>query len=443
MTKRPFTIISILLLLLLGITFGYLLGVRHDTPPCTPGAVTERIEHEQLFTCPMHPDFIQEGPGSCPICGMDLVSKDEEVKQVDGLVAIDPVTVQNIGVRTEVVQKRSLSRVIRTVGRVTYDERKIFHIHTKFSGWIEKLHVNFTGQSVRHNQPLISIYSPELVATQKEYLQAYDYHQSMETSGFDDVRARSASLLVATRRRLELWDITEAQIKRLEETREIKRSMVIYAPSNGIVVTMEAAREGMYVDPGMNLYTIADISQVWVEADIYEYELPWIQVGQTATMILSYYPGKEYEGAITFIYPFLEAKTRTLKIRLEFENSDLELKPDMYANVLISSDITKDGVAVPIQAVIYSGKRNIIIIDRGEGLFEPREVTIGVEAEGYYHILKGVKEGEKVVTSAQFLIDSESNMRAAISSMKEPGEEIEEFDPDLDMRDMTMEDIGM
>ncbi len=238
---------------------------------------------------------------------------------------------------------------------------------------------------------------------------------------------------------MELWGISSSQIKGLEETQEIQKNMTIYSPISGVVVKMEAARKGMYVEPGMNLYTIADISRVWVEADIFEYELPWIKLCQKATMTLSYYLGKDYQGKITFINPFLEPKTRTVKIRLEFDNSDFELKPDMYANMMISSEITKSGLAVPIQAVIHSGKRDIVVIARGEGKFESREVKVGAEAEGYYQILEGIKEGEKVVTSAQFLIDSESNLRAAITMMQEP--EKEEPDLDLDMTDLTMEDI--
>jgi RND family efflux transporter MFP subunit len=242
---------------------------------------------------------------------------------------------------------------------------------------------------------------------------------------------------------LELWDITLAQIKKLEESGEVQKNMILYSPSNGIVARMEAAREGRYVQPGMNLYSIADISRVWVEADIYEYEFPWVKLGQKATMTLSYYPGKEYEGKITFINPFLEPKTRTVKVRLEFDNPDFELKPDMYVNVMISSQITKEGLAVPIQAVIHSGKRNLLVIDRGEGRFEPREVKVGAEAEGYYHILEGIKEGEKVVTSAQFLIDSESNLKAALTMMKETEKgEGSDIDPDLDMSDLTMDDHG-
>jgi len=475
---------GMLFLIVVVFLMGYLTGEmpsmkeENGAPTLTTAKESEK---DQLYSCGMHPFYTQEGPGTCPICtmnltpvkktgkkkgerkikhwrapmdptylsdkpgkspmGMDLVPVYEEEREEEGLVTIDPVTVQNIGVRTEEVRKRPLHRVIRTVGGITYDERKIYHIHTKFTGWIEKLHVNFTGQKVRRGDQLIAIYSPDLVSTQKEYLQAFEYHQSMQKSDFGEIRAGGESLLEATRRRLELWDITSSQIERLEETGIIQKNMVLYSPSNGIVVKMEAAREGMYVQPGMNLYTIADISRVWVEADIYEYELPWIKVGQKALMTLSYYPGKEYEGTITFVNPFMEPKTRTVKIRLEFDNPSFELKPDMYANIMISSDIAKEGLAVPIQAVIHSGKRDIVIIDRGEGRFESREVKVGAEAEGYYQILEGVKEGDSVVTSAQFLIDSESNLKAAISMMQEPKKEKSELDTDLDMSDLTMEDM--
>jgi len=486
MAKRKFRIIETLVIATIVFVMGYFIGERQSlkTAKKTLALTVEKgTEEKQLYSCGMHPFYVQEGPGNCPICGMklipvkkseksekekkgkrkikywrapmdpnyisdkpgkspmgmDLIPVYEDEEEEEGLITIDPVTVQNIGVKIEVVKRRPLYRVIRTVGRITYDERRIYHIHTKFTGWIDKLYVNFTGQRVRRGEPLIAIYSPDLVSTQKEYLQTLDYYESLQESSFDEIRKGGKSLLEATQRRLELWGISSSQIKGLEETQEIQKNMTIYSPISGVVVKMEAARKGMYVEPGMNLYTIADISRVWVEADIFEYELPWIKLCQKATMTLSYYLGKDYQGKITFINPFLEPKTRTVKIRLEFDNSDFELKPDMYANMMISSEITKSGLAVPIQAVIHSGKRDIVVIARGEGKFESREVKVGAEAEGYYQILEGIKEGEKVVTSAQFLIDSESNLRAAITMMQEP--EKEEPDLDLDMTDLTMEDI--
>ncbi|MDY6861961.1 MAG: efflux RND transporter periplasmic adaptor subunit, partial [Thermodesulfobacteriota bacterium] len=318
MPERKTKTIGILFLFFIVFLLGYFVGemqpVKTEKDSHSIFVKTETNE-KQLYTCGMHPHYKQEGPGNCPICGMkltpvrgtkkkkrgerkikywrapmdpayisdkpgkspmgmDLIPVYEDEDKEDGLVTIDPVMVQNIGVRTEVVKKKSLYRVVRTVGRITYDERKIYHIHTKFTGWIDKLYVNFTGQKVRRGEPLIAIYSPDLVSTQQEYLQAMDYYKTLRESGFEEVRKGGESLLDATRRRLELWDIAPSQIKRLEETREIQKNMILYSPSNGVVVKMEAAREGMYVQPGMNLYTIADISRVWVEADIYEYELP-------------------------------------------------------------------------------------------------------------------------------------------------------------------------
>jgi len=484
MTKQKTKIIGIIFLATIIFVMGYFTGeITQKKIVKEPTTLVggEKPGEEQDYTCGMHPFYVQKGPGNCPICGMkltpvkqdtqkkkgerkikywrapmdptyisdkpgkspmgmDLIPVYEDEGEEEGLVKIDPVTIQNIGVRTEIVKKRPLHRNVRAVGRITYDEKRIFHVHTKITGWIDKLYVNFTGESVHQGQPLISIYSPDLVSTQKEYLQALDYRKSIKESSFETIRESGESLVDATRRRLELWDITPQQIKTLEETRNIRKNMTLYSPIRGIVVKMESAREGMYVQPGMNLYTIADISRVWVEGAIYEYELPWIHLGQKAFMTLSYYPGKEYAGKITFINPFLEEKTRTIKVRLEFDNPDFELKPDMYVDVMLSSDITREGIGVPTQAVIFSGKRNLVVIDRGEGRFEPREVKVGAEAEGYYQILEGVKEGEKVVTSAQFLIDSESNLKAAIAMMQEP-KKGSNLDTDLDMSDLSMKDI--
>ena len=483
MTRKT-KIIGIAFIITIVFVMGYLAGQRGQKkivkePSTLVGG--EKPSEEQDYTCGMHPFYVQKGPGNCPICGMkltpvkpgaqkkkeerkikywrapmdptyisdkpgkspmgmDLIPVYEDEGEEEGLVKIDPVTIQNIGVRTETVTKRALHRIVRTVGRITYDEKRIFHVHTKITGWIDKLYVNFTGEAVRRGQPLISLYSPDLVSSQKEYLQALDYRKSIQKSGFESIRESGESLVDATRRRLELWDITPQQIKILEETRNIQKNMTLYSPVRGIVVKMEGAREGMYVQPGMNLYTIADISRVWVEGAIYEYELPWIHLGQKAFMTLAYYPGKEYAGKITFINPFLEEKTRTVKVRLEFDNPDFELKPEMYADVMLSSDITREGIGVPTQAVIFSGKRNLVVIDRGEGRFESREVKVGAEAEGYYQVLEGVKEGEKVVTSAQFLIDSESNLKAAIAMMQEPKKE-SRMNTDLDMTDFSMKDI--
>ncbi len=314
------------------------------------------------------------------------------------------------------ITKKILKRDIRTVGRVTYDEKKVAYINTKVGGWIEKLYVDYEGQKVKQGDPLLEIYSPELVSTQQEYLLALEYDQKMKESNIKEISSRSQTLVNSARKRLEYWDVPEKHIKELERTGKVKKNLMIHSPATGVIIH-KTALEGKYVKPGENLYRIADLSKIWVYADVYEYELPWVKVGQKADMELSYLPGKSFSGTITYIYPYLESKTRTAKVRLEFANPVQELKPNMYADVNIDTAPSKAVVAVPKEAVIHSGKRNVLIIDRGKGLFEPRDVLIGMETKNFYEILHGAKDGERVVTSAQFLIDSESQLTEAISKM--------------------------
>ncbi len=387
----------------------------------------------EYYTCPMHPEIVSKEPGECPICGMDLVKK--EVK-TEAVVTLTPSVIQKIAVRTAVVEKRSLKKVIRTVGRIDYNETKIFNINTKIEGWVEGLYVNYAGQVVERGQPLIDIYSPELVNTQEEYLLALQSKENLKSSKFPEISRGVNELLNSTRRRLKLWDITDEQIDILEKTKKAKKTMTIYSPVKGIVLEKNVL-EGGYVKSQIPIYKIADISNIWVYADIYEYELPWIKIGQTVKMTLSYYPGKTFIGRITFIYPYLEKNTRTVKVRLEFDNPELILKPDMYANIDIESEITKAGIAVPTEAIIRSGERNIVVVDLGGGSFEPRNIGLGAESEGYYQILNGLQAGERIVTSSQFLIDSESKLKEAINKMlakrkqttKTGKEEIPEIDP--------------
>jgi multidrug efflux pump subunit AcrA (membrane-fusion protein) len=335
----------------------------------------------------------------------------------DGAIVIDSATMQNMGVRTTPVERRDLARSVRAVGRVAYDERRVSHVHTKVQGWVEKLFVDFVGQEVKRGQPLLEIYSPELVATQEELLLAARYRDATQESPFDDVRGGGETLFAATKRRLALWDVPERDIERLLQTGIVKRTLTLYAPEAG-VVTRLGVRSGMEVQPNTNLYAIADLSKVWVLADVYEYELPWLQLGQEAAVELSYLPGEPIRGTLTYIAPFLDPETRTIEVRLELDNEDGRLKPEMFGNAVIAGVPHPDVLAIPSNAVIRSGKRTIAIVAKGDGRFEPRELDLGLDtADGWLEVLSGLDEGEPVVVSSQFLIDSESNLQEAVKAL--------------------------
>ncbi|MBW2235621.1 MAG: efflux RND transporter periplasmic adaptor subunit, partial [Deltaproteobacteria bacterium] len=298
-----------------------------------------------------------------------------------------------------------------------YDERLVDHVHTKIQGWVERLYVEYEGEMVKRGQPLLEIYSPELVSTQEELLLAARYRDMTSESPFPDVSEGGAALFDATRRRLELWDIPERDVDRLLETGEVRKSLTLYAPSSGVVTHM-MVRKGMEVSPNANLYTIADLSRVWLYADVYEYELPWIQTGQKGSVELSYLPGQSFQGKVTYVYPFLDPKTRTARVRLELPNEDLTLKPNMFANVTIETEVHRNVLAIPEEAVIRSGKRNLVIVVLGEGRFEPRDVEVGIDSgDGWLEARSGLRDGEEVVTSGQFLIDSESKLREAVQKL--------------------------
>lgn len=385
-------------------------------PPGSPGGEKKTERKIKFWQGPMNPSYISDKPGKSPM-GMDLIPVYEDENEGDG-IRINPTMVQNIGVKTAVVRKKTLSRRIRTVGRLTYDERLVTHIHTKYEGWIEKLEVDFTGQEVEKDDLLMEIYSPELVSTQEELLLAMKYNQTLKNNSFTDVSRGAQNLLDSTRRRLELFDVPEHQIEELMNSKKITKTMHIHSPVRGFVIKKKAL-QGMYVKPGMSLYTIADLSNIWVLGDIYEYELPWVRIGQKVEMRLAYFPGKTFKGKVTFIDPFLDAVTRTVKVRMEFSNPKWELKPDMYADVFLKSIIARKTVVVPEEAVIHSGDKSIIVVKNKRGGFESREVKLGPQAEGYIQVIQGVKAGETVVTSANFLIDSESNLKEAINKMQD------------------------
>jgi len=425
-------------------------------------------DDEQWYTCGMHPNVLQKGPGDCPIChmkltplkkadeggqalaggtterrvlywrapmdpnyisdkpgkspmGMDLVPvyADEDESPSAHTIRIDPVTIQNMGIRTEVLKRGPLVKVIRTVGRVDYNEQSVTYINTKFKGWIERLYVDQTGQHVSKGQELFDVYSPELYAAQEEYLAAARNLPLLEGSTFAPALEDASRLVDAAVTKLKYMDVSDEQIAGIRDAKQVEKTLTIHSPAEGIV-TEKMALEGMYVMPGMRLFTVADLSRIWVYVDIYEYQLPWMYVGQAARMTLPYVTGREFTGRVVYVYPYLEPQTRVIKVRLEFENPDLELKPGMYANVKLESELSRDALLIPREAYIDSGERKVAFVDRGDGKFEPRDIQTGVEAEdGMVEVLYGLDEGEVVVTSGQFLLDGESKLKEAVAKMME------------------------
>jgi Cu(I)/Ag(I) efflux system membrane fusion protein len=336
-----------------------------------------------------------------------------------GAVYVSSERQQISGVRYGRAEWRTLERVIRTVGRLEYDEKKISTVNPKIGGYIDELYVDYTGKMVRKGQPLLSIYSPELVSAQEEVLLALKAKKILGASPVVEVAEGGDRLLQGARRRLLLWDITPKQLETLEQTGEIKKNMVLYSPADGFVLE-KMAFKGMSIMPGAALYKIGDLSTIWVIADIYEYELPFIKIGDKAHITLAYFPGEAFEGTATYIYPSLDPKTRTAKVRFDLPNPEFKLKPEMWANVELKIALGRK-LVVPEDAVMDSGTMQMVFIDRGQGYFESRHIQVGSRVQGYYEVLSGLKEGEKVVTSANFLIDSESRLGGGMAGM--PGME--------------------
>ncbi len=326
------------------------------------------------------------------------------------VVEISPEKQQLIGVATTKVEMRDLHTTIRAVGQVVPDEESLSDVHAKVEGWIEKLYVNQTGQLVRKGQPLLTIYSPDLVSTQEEYLVALRARERTKDSPFAEVRRSGDSMVAAARRRLQLWDITDAEIARLAKTGQTRKSLTLYSPYTGYVMEKMAV-EGARVMPETALYRLADLSRVWVDVSVYEYEAGILRVGNQASLSMTAYPAREFVGRIKYLYPTVETMTRTLKARLEFSNPSLLLKPGMYGDAIIQAQPTRV-LSIPEEAVLLTGTREIVYVKVGEGTFVPREVTLGARAAGYYPVESGLSEGEEVVSSPNFLIDSESRLQA-------------------------------
>jgi membrane fusion protein, copper/silver efflux system len=369
----------------------------------------------------MNPQHRYNHPGKAPD-GMDLLPKyaDEQAgigNMPAGTVKITSGKQQLIGVTTGTVERQRLTRTVRAVGQLTANEATLAHIHVKINGWIDKVFVDFVGQLVQKGQPLFTVYSPDLVATEEEYLIARRGADSLGKSSYPDVSAGANSLLRSTRERLLLWDISEDQIKQLDETGKVDKYLTFYSPVSGFVLDRKAFPQSS-VSGDIELYTIADLSTIWADAQVYEYEVPYVHVGQSADMKLSYFPGKTYSGRITYIYPTLDPQTRTVRVRLEFPNPKFELKPMMFSEVALKIDYGTQ-VLVPQEAVLDSGEKQTVFVARGDGYFEPRAIKTGARYDDKIIVLSGLQPGETIVTSGNFLIDSESQLTGAMGGMGE------------------------
>jgi Cu(I)/Ag(I) efflux system membrane fusion protein len=391
------------------------------TPPAPSAAATEpKGERKVLYWYdPMHPQYKADKPGKAPDCGMDLVPKyadEQAASMAPGSVMISSEKQQLIGVRTAGVKRETLVRDVQTSGQVTADETKIAHVHVKINGFIEKVFVDYIGQLVKKGQPLFTLYSPDLVSTQDEYLIAKRGEKTLGNSPFAEVAQGSQSLLRSTRERLKLWDISDEQIKKLDESGEVSRTLMFYSPISGFVTDRKAFPQTS-VTPETELYTVSDYSTVWVNADIFEYEVPFVKLGQQAEVQLSYYPGKTWKGRVSYIYPTVDPTTRTIKVRMEFPNPDFQLKPQMFADVKLKINYGNQ-IVVPQEAMLDSGKEQTVFVAHEGGYFEPRKITTGAKVGGKVMVLSGLKAGETVVTSGNFLIDSESRLKSATGSMQ-------------------------
>jgi len=414
MNKKSFVITVIVTALITGSTVYY--GTRKGgtavekaVTQSTGNAPASKGKKIIYWKAPMDPTEIYDQPGKSKM-GMDLVPvyEDELVDGVD--IKINPVVEQNMGLRVAPVKKGVLDHTIRTYGHVTFDETRTGIVSQKVGGWIEKLYADYTGFLVRKGQPLFDIYSPSLVAAQEEYLSAFKNYRRSKS-------AINKELLVSARKRLQYYDIADQEIAHIEKKGHVQKTLTIRSAFRGVVVSKNIT-EGDYVKTGAGLFKIADLSSIWVEAHIFEYEQNLVYEGQTVKMALSYLPGKIYTGKIAYIFPYLQPKTRDVTIRISFDNKNGELKPDMFAQIKINTGQDKKGLSIPAQAVIHSGDEQIVFVAKGRGKFSPRRITAGLSLDqDRIQVLSGLAEGENVVVSGQFLLDSESKLKEAIQKM--------------------------
>lgn len=485
-------ILLIIVPFVIGITFSIFIikGSETDTIDLPQEESKASGEKILFWTCSMHPQIKQNGPGRCPLCSMELIPMKEDSGGGDkASLTLGKRARHLASVKTNPVVYKNLTKSIYTVGKINYDESKISHVTSWIDGRIDKLYVNFTGTIVQKGEHLVYIYSPELVSTQNEYLIAYKGIKALQKSSILETAAGSISLLGNTRDRLLLWGITEDQIKKLEETQKAQSHLTIYAPNSGTVINKNIF-EGMYVKTGDRLFTIADLSRVWLYLDIYEYDIPWIRYGQDVEVATEAFPGEVFHGTVVFIDPFLDEDTRAVRVRVNMDNQEGKLKPGMFASVVIKSKFGANGIifdsdiankymcpmhpdiisdeprdcpecgmdlervgsgrktglgeqiddiklsilnkkgvlAVPHSAVLYTGLRNVVYVEIKEGNYVPREVELGPKADEYYYVISGLKSGERVVTSGNFLIDSQMQLLGKPSLLFPQGSEFKPTD---------------
>jgi membrane fusion protein, copper/silver efflux system len=362
---------------------------------------------------PMHPAYKSDKPGIAPDCGMALVPKYAEEEHAmpmpSGTITLSPTQQSLAGVRTAVVRRASLMREIRTTAAIVADESRISRVHLKTSGYIDRVFVNEVGQHVRKGDRLFTLYSPDLVAAEEEYLIAKRGNQSLGASPIDEVRQGASSLLSSAKEKLKLYDVSAAQIAQLDRTGKAERDLTFYSPVTGFVTDRKAYPQAS-ITPETDLYTISDYSFVWADIDVFEYEAPYVRVGQRVTLALSYAPGKIYSGKISYIYPTVDPQTRTLKARVTLPNPRFALKPQMFADATLHVDYGRP-LQIPQEAVLDSGQSQQVFVVHSGGVFEPRRITAGPTVNGQVVVLSGLKEGEIVVSSGNFLIDSESRLK--------------------------------
>jgi membrane fusion protein, copper/silver efflux system len=446
----------------LAVLLAIVAGVALMPLGCARNGSEQQASRSAAFICPMHPSVVSDTPGDCSICGMKLVPIKENKHEltttsakktmyrstmnpnemsdkpgqdsmgmemepfrvsegsapsVPGLatVSIPDEARRRMGLTLGRVEKKDMSRTIRTSARIVADETRQFRVTTKVDGWVDKLHVSVSGQSVRMGDPLLTVYSPQLVSAQQEYLSTFHTTGSAASNSVGSVDGGLKVLLESARQRLQLWDVSDDQIARLERTGQVEKTVTLYAPASGIVAD-KGVMAGQKIVSGESLMVVTDLSVVWGEADIYESDLPYVQVGMPMEISLPYWPGKMFSGKVSFISSSLDRETRTLKVKMEITNPELLLKIEMFADARISYPLGSRLVA-PESAIMRTGERNYAFREREEGRLEPIEVKVGIRNSGYYEILSGLTDGDSVVTSANFLVDSESSMRAALEAL--------------------------